>query len=243
MTALYYGTYVSQDLVRKTVGDKEILFGPLMEGALKALQFNFISYGKEKDIKNYFQWLKNQLKNNRPVIVATKHAKNNKRNYWYDHIVLAVGYSAEKLSQYNHHDSLFYNECHLNKVSHQTFKTFQDDTVHNYFNQTNHYGVAITGYMDTKSETYPVQLTLDNWNEPHKNPTKFKVQIKISSLKIGKNYILLKYTDYQKVPSKDFYLDQSHIFKKFHPQTNKITFEDSFMSNEFISYRCVEVKD
>ncbi len=39
MSALYHGSYVSQDLVRKSIGDLEILFGNRMNDALDAVSF------------------------------------------------------------------------------------------------------------------------------------------------------------------------------------------------------------
>ncbi len=238
MAALYYGSYISQDRVRKSIGDLEILFGKRMNEALDALSFEYDLWDGGSDIEKYFIWLKKELHEKSPVIVATKHGDNSNR---YHHIILITGYTCDNLSTYNDNDTLFYSECHKKYISSQSFKTWQDNTVHNYFDPTRHYGTTVSSIKDSNSETLPVHLSVDHWDEPEpdETPVTFNADIKIRSLETGKAYILLKYTDHKKVPSSDFCNDSDFIFKKFTAAHDTATFSDSFLSNETAIFRCV----
>ena len=235
MSALYHGSYLSQDLVRKSIGDLEILFGSRMRGALDSLSFEYDEWDGGSDMEKYLIWLKEKLHNKTPIIVATRHGDNR-----YQHIILIVGYTCENVSAYNDDDSLFYNECH-NETKKQSLETWQDNTVHNYFDPDRHYGTVVSGIKDSNSETVPVHLSIDDWNEPEpdENPIRFNAEIRISSLTIGKTYILLKYTDHKKVPSSDFCNDSDFIFKRFVAAHDTAEFSDSFMSTETAIFRCV----
>ena len=235
MAALYYGSYVSQDCVRKSIGDLEILFGSRMRGALDSLSFEWDEYNDGSDIKEYFIWLKENLNKNTPIIVAVKHGE-----YRYHHIILIVGYTCDNLSAYNDDDTLFYNECYHETLK-KSFKTWQDNTLSNYFDPDKHYGYRVSGIKDTDNETVPVQLFVDKDYEPEpdENPISINAEIRIRSLTIGKPYILLKYTDHTKVPSSNFCNDSNFIFKKFVATHDTAEFSDSFMNNETAIFRCV----
>jgi len=236
MAALYYGSYISQDRVRKSIGDLEILFGSRMNRALDTLSFNYALWSGGSDIKKYFIWLKENLHKKTPIIVATTHGDTR-----YSHIILAVGYTCDSLSAYHDNDTLFYNECHQQYTSKQSFKTWQDPTMHNYFDPTKQYGTIVSGIKDPDKETVPVYLSVDRWNEPtpDKPPVTMNAKIRIQSLTTGKQYILLKYSDHTKVPVRDFYKDSAYIFKKFVATHDTAEFSDSFMNNEIAIFRCV----
>ena len=237
MAALYHGSYVSQDLVRKSIGDLEILFGKRMRGALDSLSFEYDEWDGGSDIEEYFIWLKENLYKKTPIIVGTEHGDNNNK---YHHIILIVGYTCDNISVYNDDDSLFYNECH-NETKIQSFETWQDSTVHNYFEPDRHFGTIVSGIKDPASETVPVHLSIDNWDEPEpdETPIQFNAEIQVRSLDIGKRYILLKYTDHKKVPSSNFSDDSLFFFKEFTATHDTAEFSDSFMSNETAIFRCV----
>ena len=235
MAALYYGSYVSQDRVRKSIGDLEILFGSRMRGALDSLSFEWDEYDEGSDIKKYFIWLKENLHDKTPIIVATKHGQAR-----YHHIILIVGYTCDDISTYNDDDTLFYNECYHQTLA-KSFKTWQDNTLSNYFDPDRHYGYRVSGIKDTDNETVPVQLFVDKDYEPEpdENPISVNAEIRIRSLTIGKTYLLLKYTDHTKVPSSNFCNDSDFIFKKFVATHDTAEFSDSFMNNETAIFRCV----
>ncbi len=239
MAALLFGSYVSQDRVRKSIGDLEILFGSRMNDALDALSFEYVVWDGGTDIEEYFIWLKEHLHNETPVIVGTKHGDNITNRY--HHIILITGYTCENISTYNDDDTLYYNECHKQYTSTQSFLTWQDNTAHNYFDPTRHYGTVVTGIKDSSNETVPVYLSVDNWEEPKPDepPVTFNATIQIRALEPGKNYILLKYTDHTKVPAEDFCNDTDFIFKKFVAAQDTAEFTDSFLNNETAIYRCV----
>lgn len=235
MAALYHGSYVSQDRVRKSIGDLEILFGTRMNRSLDSLGFQYTQWNGGEDITKYLVWLKETLHNRTPVIVATNHGDK------YQHIIIMVGYTCDSVSAYNDNDTLFYNECHESYTSQQTCKIWQDPTMHNYFDPTRHYGTVVTGIKDPDKETVPVHVEIDRWNEPQPSstPVTMNAKIHVRSLVKGKPYILLKYTDHTKVPVRNFADDGNYVFTKFVAAGDTALFNDSFLNTETAIFRCV----
>ena len=240
MSGIYYGQYVSQDTVRRTVENNEIGMGTLLNRALDSLSFTYNPTVWKTDIKQYFFMLKQNLNKGIPIIVATCHGSER-----WSHIISAIGYySLNSISEYNDNDSLFYNEDHLNYTSVQSFKTWQDTKVHNYFDPKEQYGTIILGIKDPDKETLPVRLVVDHFDEPLPTspPVKINMKIKIKSLVVGKPYLLLKYINWRKVPIRNFAKDTNCIFKKFVATLDTAEFSDSFMNTNTAIFRCVPDK-
>ncbi|QHI72349.1 hypothetical protein [Aminipila terrae] len=56
----------------------------------------------------------------------------------------------------------------------------------------------------------------------------------------GEKYVLLKYTDYTKVPDSNFINSKADTVKAFSATGSSITLSDSFMSDTLAVYRCVK---
>merc|ERR1711884_890053 len=94
---LYYGNYVSQGLVRASVGNKEIIPAQNMEKAMSILKMRFEPWDytqKAPHYKQYWEWTKYSIKQGIPVI-GTVYEKTTKvmRYPQFDHIVPFIGFS------------------------------------------------------------------------------------------------------------------------------------------------------
>jgi hypothetical protein len=243
MAALYYGMYVSQDIVRKTVGNNEILLGVNCEDALKALSFKYYSWNIDNHkLESYCQWIKNGIRTDNPVIFTTKIKGMSDPDY--DHIMLAAGFSAENGAVYHNSDTLIYNDCFENDHLYQTFGQFKSNKQYYYLQPYWHYGTVVTGIEDDEKVCLPVHISIDRWNEPNitqgKSPVILHAQVRIDSLSTGKSYILLRYDNYKKVPSIDFSAASADYSVPFIAADTIMTLPDSFYSNSIVVYRCIE---
>merc|ERR1712039_155441 len=70
------------------------------------------------------------------------------------------------------------------------------------------YGVAVHGIMDPNSETLPLQLSVDRWDEPHcvkgEKSAKLTGTLSAHGLRAGESYLLLRYSDASDVPKTNF---------------------------------------
>ena len=238
MSGLYYGAYLSQNLGRESVGNKELLVGELMYKALDRLGFTYQPYmGEQMDA--YLSWIQSCLSQNYPVIVSTLHAHRTRRELDQDHIMVVVGYCTAGSFADPAYDMLIYNDCHRPMHLYQTVKNFQNNQKHNYFGSDKQMGIAVTGVKDDENILVPVRLVLDGWREPYGTHIIYKVKIIISSLKPGKPYLLLKYSDYKKVPSRAFREDHECIFRAFIPRKSTMEFHDRIRSDATAIFRCM----
>jgi len=251
MIGLYYGNYISQDITRKLAGG-EFLVGKNDEIAINALSFTYEKWDYNQPIpqyQNYLIWLKRQLFNYHPVII-TLYIKG-MSDPDYDHIVPAIGFSAKDISTFNNTDELIFNDCFTYSFYTRSFQSIWDTRSMNNNGISNTYcipkniafGCSITGNKDEKNETKPVHLTIDQANEPDvakgESPVLLNATITIDSLTIGKKYALLRYNDYNKVPSSGFNPAEAASAIYFTASAENQILSDLFMSNNAVFYRCI----
>ena len=252
MIGLYYGNYISEDIVR-TVAGGELLVGVNDEAAVDSFRFTHDEWDYNNQpnpqYKNYLVWLKQHLYYNHPVIITVYIQGLSDPDY--DHIIPAIGFSSPDTTTFNNTDSLTYNTCFDSTYFTRSFSSIWDTRSMNGNGATYEYcipkavdyGCAITGNMDSMNETLPVSLTLDRWDEPNvtlgEQPAMLHAVATISQLSTGTQYALLRYNDYTHVPSAHFDpLTADEVFYFTATGATK-TYIDSFMSHTAIFYRCV----
>ena len=243
MAGLYYGMYVSQDIVRKTVRDEEVLLGINCEEALGALSLRYRSWDYEdRDVESYCQWMKESIRRETPVIFTTMVAEESSSGSYYDHIMLAMGFVAEDPATYDDSDTLIYNDCFEEAHLYQSFETFRDSSAYYYLNPDWHYGIEVTGIEDEDNICLPVRVSVDRWNEPDLTqgelPVLLNAVIQVGSLEIGNSYLLLRYDDPTDVPSGNFVQSSSDLRLPFTAEAETATFSDTFSSDGVAIYRC-----
>jgi len=114
---LYYGNWISQGLVRASVGNKEIIPSLNMEQAMTKLKMVFEPWDSDKEKapqhEAYWKWVKNHLKNGVPVI-GTVYEKTKGARSDLDHIIPFVGYYSENGLEYSENDKIYYNDLYSN---------------------------------------------------------------------------------------------------------------------------------
>lgn len=250
--ALYYGTYISQELARKIAGS-ELIVSENDDELLNALKLNFEEWNYDTvtpQYKSYLVWIKKHLEEGHPVIITVYVKGMDDPDY--DHIVPVNGYISSDSNKFHEKDKLIFNDNFEKKPFTRTFKSIWDErsmkrnnSQYEYCIPKNvEYGVAVTGIVDKNKETVPVSLSIDSWNEPNVSlgeaPKKINATIHINSLIPGQKYVLLKYTDYTKVPDRDFINSSADKVNAFIATGSSITLSDSFMSNTLGIYRCVK---
>lgn len=252
MAALYYGNYISQDITRTLtggwflVGDEDAL-------TLDKLSFTYEDWDFNKSspqYKDHMVWIKQHLNNYHPVLI-TSYVKG--MSYPdYDHIMIAVGFSATDLNSYEDTDLLIFNNCFDNTHNIRTFGSLWDkrrmsgngDTYEYCIPKQVNFGCAITGIKDLQHETLPVHLSVDCWNEPDiiagESAVLLNAIITVNSLISGQEYALLRYDNYSIVPSSGFHPAGASSVVYFTATGVYQTFSDTFMSDKAVFYRCIQ---
>ncbi len=249
--ALYFGTYLSQDLARQIAGE-ELIVSENDDELLNALKLNFEEWDWEAptpQYEDYLVWVKQHLYEEHPVLI-TVYVKG-MEDPDYDHIVPAVGYKAADVDSYNEADELIFNDLAEKTPFTRTFDTMWDDrsmqrndSKYKYcIPKDVEYGTAVTGISDPNNETVPVSLEVDAWDEPNvtlgEEPREMEVKVHIKSLTPGAEYVLLKYTDCGKVPDSEFLNSAADRAEHFTADESTMIIDDSIMSNSLAIYRCV----
>lgn len=251
--ALYFGTYISQDLARKIAG-AELIVSENDDELLDALKLSYDEWDWEKPTPQYdayLIWAKKHLSEDHPVIITVY--VNGMEDPDYDHIVPAVGYQSPDTDLYHGDDKLIYNDLFEQKPFVQSFHSMWDDRSMKR-NDSNYkycipkdvdYGVAVTGTVDLNNETVPVSLSVNAWDEPNvtlgESPELLNAAITARSLKPGTEYVLLRYTDYESVPDSDFMNSSADEVARFVAESSSKTLYDTFLSDSLAIYRCVKV--
>jgi len=255
---LFYGCWVSEDLVRKVAGG-ELLVAVNDGKALTALHFNYDEWRYRVESnpqwQNYLGWTKNHLAQRHPVIITVYMKEYNDPDY--DHIIPAIGFNSTYTDD-NYHDKdiIWYNDNFNNRTNQREFDQFEDDRKMkgNCANQDLcvptdvDYGVAVTGIVDTNGETFPVYMAVNSWDEPNvsigRDPSQMYGNVTVSGLTSGKNYSLLRYDDYQNVPNNNFLNSKFDKQLNFTAQASTRFYADpdSFTSSGARYYRCVAAK-
>lgn len=248
--ALNYGTYISQDLCRQTIGNEEILLGINSDNVLDKLSFVYDNWNSINFIpqsKRYTRWIKGHINNNSPVMIGV-YTRNGK-NSWYDHIIPITGYlSSEK----NTSDYLIFNSCWDDKIYSykisEMINTRKGSYHSNKFSIPKYvnFGCAVLGIKDPYKITKPVRIIPEINYEPNtlkgESPIIISAKVEINELEVNKKYILLKYENYKDIPEENYQDSNYKDYIIFNAQTKIKKFEIEFMSDSYTAYRCIEYK-
>jgi len=252
MIALYYGSYISQNVCRTVAGGEVLIGDDNGETALNSLSFNYLEWDYSQSspqYQNYLVWIKQQLNNYHPVIITVYVQGMSDPDY--DHIIPAIGFSAANINTFQNTDELLFNNCYDSTFYTRTFQSVWDTRSMN-GNGSNYeycipknvdYGCAVTGIKDDQHETKPVHLSIVRWDEPNvtlgESPVLLNAVITIDSLNIGQQYALLRYNNYALIPSSGFSPSGASSAAYFTATAATKTFTDNFMSNTAVFYRCI----
>ena len=252
MIGLYYGNYISEDIVR-TVAGGELLVGVNDEAAVDSFRFTHDEWDYNNQpnpqYKNYLVWLKQHLYYNHPVIITVYIQGLSDPDY--DHIIPAIGFTSPDTTTFNSTDSLMYNTCFDSSYFTRSFASIWDTRSMNGNGATYQYcipkqvdyGCAVTGNMDSANITLPVNLTLDRWDEPNvtlgDSPVMLHAIATISGLAVDSQYALLRYNTFTHVPTSNFNPQTADEAFYFTATASTKTYVDSFMSHTATFYRCI----
>jgi len=263
--ALYYGTYISQYLVRDFAGG-EVIAGADVDppygnasNVYDLLKLNWDRWNYNSSTpqyKKFLNWTKAKLNQGYPVIFGVYLADCSDEDF--DHIIPAIGFSAASVSTYNNNDTItFYDNFTPPQSYTRTFGSFYDTrsmngngAVYDLCLPKNYdYGDVITGVEDYYDETYPVKLCVNCNDEPNpaesEPPVNMNATITISGLTSGHEYMLLRYGDTDDIPSYNFAdsTDDADSVVIFTATGTTKTLTDTIMSDNLAVYRCVETED
>ncbi|HXU27376.1 MAG TPA: T9SS type A sorting domain-containing protein, partial [Bacteroidia bacterium] len=248
---LYYGNYISEGLCR-TVAGSELLIYVNDTIALDAFSFTYKEWNPNvstPQYTSYLNWVKQYLYNKQPVIIVVYVSGMTDPDY--DHIIPAIGFKATSVNTYSTTDSLTYNSNFDTFPFTRVFSTLyatraqaNNSAPFPYYIPKNvNYGVAVTGNKDPNHLTKPVHIDLDSNDEPNislgANPCILKATLTTDSLTPGQSYALLRYNNYQTVPSLSFNPATASSVVYFTATATTKTVIDSFMSNTAVFYRCI----
>ncbi|QHI72348.1 C39 family peptidase [Aminipila terrae] len=165
--ALYYGTYISQEMARKIAGS-ELLVSENDDELLNALKLDFDEWNydqKTPQYKSYLAWTKKHLQQGHPVII-TVYVKD-MEDPDFDHIVPVTGYISKDADTFHDSDKLIFNDNFKKEPFTRTFQSMWDErsmkrnhSEYEYCIPKNvDYGVAITGIRDKKKKQFRFPLT------------------------------------------------------------------------------------
>ena len=205
--ALYYGVWVSQQVVRDAAGG-ELLLDENAARALNKLKFNFVAWddsAKTPQFEKYMIWMKTHLLQGFPCITVVFLADSDLYSEDYDHIVPVVGVTSR--------NSLLFYTLYSNRLIARPFSTLAatrdacDSDLDDGGNipQNVDYGIAMKGLKDANGVTFPTRLSVNRSDEPNVSLGETAVNLKgtvtVSNLTPGKKYVLLRFDDLSNVPT------------------------------------------
>jgi hypothetical protein len=211
--ALYYGTWVSEDVVR-TVAGGELLIGVNGPAALTALHFAFTQWdtsAPQPQFHSFLVWMKTNLALGVPSFFGAYLTDGN-NDPDYDHIMPATGIQFTAASAYDPTDVLTYNDNFGDRITRAAGALSATRASCSYSStqggcipQDVDYGIAVTGIVDPQHVTLPVSLSVPSNSEPNVSTGAAPVQITgtvtVSGLQPGTSYALLRYDDVTQVPT------------------------------------------
>jgi len=265
--ALYFGNYVSQQVVRDvaTGGNDQFLIAVSDTTAAKQLKLTSdeFAYKKEKkpQAKSYLAFLKKHLDMGHPVVAGffEKAPNRDAGDKNYDHIMIVIGYTVdadgnmenlyindfyEKYTRLEAIKGKTRKQCKASTDPEQPFKYCITSPVN--------YGMAISGNLDKNDELYRAQLFAP-WHEPDDGiedkvnaaPVEMSMTLVVKGLTVGSNISCVRFDSHKNVPSKNF-LSSKKWTKRWDFTATKTSYKimvDPIMSNTEAYYRCVDNDD
>jgi hypothetical protein len=255
--ALYYGTWVSQQLARTLAGG-EVLIGTNSPQVLQALNFTFTQWdntGMQPQFQGFMVWLKSNLAIGYPAYFGAYLTDGN-NDPDYDHIMPATGIAYTNLSAYDPSDVLTYNDNFgdqivrpASQLSATRASCSYNSTQGGCIPQGVDYGIAVTGVVDPQHVTLPVSLSVPTSSEPNVSQGASAAQltgtVTVTGLTSGVMYSLFRYDDYTKVPSAASaadYASSSFTHRTDFTATGSawtLVDPNTFTSDGSSTYRCV----
>jgi hypothetical protein len=256
--ALYYGTWVSQQLARTLAGGTEVLIGTNSPQVLTALSFTFAEWDNsvaQPQFQGFMVWLKTNLALGHPAYFGAYLTDGND-DPDYDHIMPATGIAYTDLTTYDPGDVLTYNDNFGDQIvrpastlSATRASCAYSSTQGGCIPQNVDYGIAVTGIVDPDHVTFPVSLAVGSPSEPNvstgASPVQMTGTVSVSGLTPSGKYSLLRYDDYTMVPaaaSSADYASSAYTYRTDFTATGTtwtLDDPDSFISDGSSTYRCV----
>jgi hypothetical protein len=269
-TGLYYGCWISQQLIR-SINEGEVLITDDENDAatLARLHFDFERWPFENEhepqFKRYCAWLKHHLIQQHPCIIAVYLDDDNDddKSDEYDHIMPAIGIQySDTATSYDSSDVLlFYNLFDLKLLERQLSVDDMIKTRNACKSSTEaggslprqiNYGYAILGIKDNQRATMPVHLKVNLPDEPNLSmgaqPILMQGTISVCDLELDRHYVLLRYNSYKQVPisgdAQEFLCSRYHKQHEFRANSCTYSYIDpeGIPSNGSTYYRCVPSK-
>jgi hypothetical protein len=255
--ALYYGTWVSQGLVRTLAGG-EVLLGVNATVPLDDLGFTYTQWNSsapDSQFDDFMVWLKTNLLAGYPPFFAAYLSDGNDPDY--DHIMPASGIASTSASAFLATDVLTYSDNFGDVITRAatllsaTRQTCSYSSTEGGCIPTDvDYGIAVTGVADPSGVTFPVTLTIPGNSEPNVSEndaaaTEVTGTVTVSGLAAGNSYALLRYDDYTNVPTSGSaagFLASSYTYKTDFVAagpTWALTDPKTIVSSGASIYRCV----
>lgn len=254
--ALHFGTYVSQFVCRAIINPNQksqLLVGLNEQSVLSALRMNSVAFDFTRapipQFPAYFVWLKQQLALQRPVLI-TAYARG-LRDLDYDHIMLAIGFTADDIMSFKSADMLAFNDCFQLVSCNRTAGTLSDNRrmrgngAKYEFCIPNSvcYGCAVTGIQDASRQALPVRIVLESSSEPDlmagELPLPLKGTVSMNGLTVGKSYTLYRFNDYRVVPTTNYAKSAYASAQNFIATGSTMLFPVSIPSNGVAVFRCL----
>ena len=229
-TAIYYGSYISEDRVRGMTGghggNHEILLGRggccsaidiMPQFALNVTQWKFWKEPQPQH-ESFLNWMEDAVNDGEPVAFGVYMKTEEDPDF--DHIVPLVGFTGGSGSGRR----LVFNDLHANAslaLPISTFVSKRDECKAKLPWKERfayclpfdvNYGIRVHGNVDRYNELLPARLIMDEWTEPDyskedgkgESPKMLGASIVASGLQSGSRYALLQYDDPTLVPHSNF---------------------------------------
>lgn len=259
---IFWGNWVSSEMVRAADGGSELLIGVNDNTAAKNLKFKYEqwNFNKQKTPQgsSFVAWLRSHIDQGHISAVGFYESQPS-GDEDYDHIVPVIGYQYDSNTDATtgiYYNDLWSPETRMIAVpSGITSRNGcqQDDEPDQPFEycipKTYCYGIAFLGDQDTNSETYRMMLQMPNWTEPdygkedkvNAKPVMFTVSASFMDLSPGASYTVYRFDSYSTLPTSSF--AKGPFTKSFQFTASAAFYQwnnfDSFMSNSTIFYRTV----
>lgn len=257
--ALYYGAYISQNLIRTTAAAPVMLGGnaPTILDTFHLAHEAWDITRPQPQAAAFLGWTKAQIETGVPVIYGVFASDAAAPATTYDNAMPAIAISAQTPSVFDGADTLVSSDNDGGKVQRTTGTLSADrggcqktGAEGGCVPVSVDYGIAMLGIADAKKVTLPVSVQVDVDPEPNEAggdaAVPVNAQITARGLTAGKPYSLLRYDDYTKVPTNataaDMLASNTYAHRTdFVASDTMYTLRDpnTFQSDGAVYYRCV----